>query len=52
VSRGTTLLSRMTHGRRELLSEVTRDWAADEVTDLVVRLHRLVAAFDRLEDAR
>lgn len=52
TERGTTLLARMTHGRRELLSEVTRDWAADEVTDLVVRLRRLVAAFDQLEDAR
>lgn len=39
-------------GDARLLSEVTRDWAADEVADLVVRLRRLVAAFDRLEDAR
>jgi len=49
---GTVLLSRMTEGRRELLSEATSDWVEDEVTDLVVRLRRLVAGFDRLEDGR
>jgi len=52
TGQGTMLLSRMAEGRRELLSEVTSDWVEDEVTDLVVRLRRLVAGFDRLEDGR
>lgn len=52
TEQGTMLLSRMTDGRRDLLSEVTIDWVEDEVSDLVVRLRRLVAGFDRLEDRR
>lgn len=48
---GQGLLDRMTGVRRTLLAEVTADWESSEVSDLVHRLHRLLAGFDRLEDA-
>lgn len=48
---GTELLDRMTDVRRELLSEVTADWAPDEVEHLVGSLRRLLDGFEALGEA-
>lgn len=46
---GQALLDTATHRRRELLAEVTSDWAPDDLDDLVGHLERLQAGFDELE---
>jgi DNA-binding MarR family transcriptional regulator len=51
TEQGRLLLDRMTAVRRQLLAEVTADWEPGEVVELVNRLQRLLAGFDRLEDS-
>lgn len=46
---GQALLDQVTTRRRELLAEVTGDWAATDVDRLVDLLAQLQASFDRLE---
>jgi DNA-binding MarR family transcriptional regulator len=46
---GRVVLATVTASRRELLAEVTGDWAEGDLAQLTVLLDRLVAAFDDLE---
>jgi DNA-binding MarR family transcriptional regulator len=48
TEQGTVLLNRMTAVRRELLAEVTDDWAPADLTGLVHQLRRLLAGFEKL----
>jgi DNA-binding MarR family transcriptional regulator len=50
TEQGSVLLERMTAVRRELLAEVTGDWAPADLMGLVQQLRRLLAGFERLDE--